>query len=152
MLASRFAVALLFGAGVVWAADPFIGSWKLNVSKSDFGKGPRARSGTASYAAEGNGYLYNSETIFTEDVIARLRGPILFERTVSEGNLDGRAVTFVSKKLDDNSYETIFTDKETGKVAQTFRYNVSPEDSTLTFTWLNSGGEAPVMKLVYDRQ
>ena len=71
---------------------------------------------------------------------------------MNEGKLNGKAVTFVSKKLNENEYETVFTDKETGKVTQTFRYTVSPADKTLTFVWLKTGEETPVMKLVYVKQ
>ena len=29
--------ALLVALAALWAADPFVGRWKLNVEKSDFG-------------------------------------------------------------------------------------------------------------------
>jgi serine/threonine protein kinase len=95
--------------------------------------------------------MYNSETVFGEDQVARLQGPILFDGTVTEGGLHGRAVTYVSKKIDANTYEVILTDKETGKISHTFRYSVSSEGKTLTFTWLNSGDEKPQVKFVYDK-
>jgi hypothetical protein len=96
--------------------------------------------------------MYTSETVFGEDKTARLGGPVQFDGTVNDGGLNGRAVTFVSKKIDDNGYELILTDKETGKVSHTFKYNVSPDGKMLTFTWLNAGEETPLMKLVYDKQ
>ena len=96
--------------------------------------------------------MYSSETVYTEERIARLRGPVQFDGTVNEGGLNGRAVTFVSKKIDDNGYDVILTDKETGKVSHTFKYTVAPDGKTLTFTWINAGEEKPVMKLVYDKQ
>jgi galactose mutarotase-like enzyme len=71
---------------------------------------------------------------------------------VNEGGLNGRAVTFVSKRIDDNGYEVILTDKETGKVSHTFKYTLSPDGKKLTFTWMNTGEETPFMKLVYDKQ
>ena len=135
-----------------WAADPFLGSWKLNVAKSDFANGPKAQSGSTTYETGSGGYMYSSETVYSEDHKAGLRGPVQFDGTVNEGGLDGRAVTFVSKKIDDNSYEVILTDKETGKVSHTFKYTISPDGKTLTFTWMNTGEETPFMKLVYDKQ
>jgi hypothetical protein len=135
-----------------WAADPFVGNWKLNVAKSDFGSGPKAQSGSTTYEVGSGGYMYSSETVYSEDHKAGLRGPVQFDGTVNEGGLDGRAVTFVSKKIDDNSYEVILTDKETGKVSHTFKYTVTPDSKTLTFTWMKSGEDQAVSKLVYDKQ
>jgi hypothetical protein len=135
-----------------WAADPFVGNWKLNVAKSDFGTGPKAQSGSTTYETGSGGYMYSSETVYSEDHKAGLRGPVQFDGTVNEGGLDGRAVTFVSKKIDDNSYDVILTDKETGKVSHTFKYTVTPDGKTLTFTWMKSGEDQAVSKLVYDKQ
>ena len=148
----RFLVALIFLVAIGWAADPFLGNWKLNVAKSDFASGLKAQSGSTTYEAGSGGYMYSSETVYSEDHKAGLRGPVQFDGTVNEGGLNGRAVTFVSKKIDDNSYEVILTDKETGKVSHTFKYSVSPDGKTLTFTWMNTGEEKPFMKLVYDKQ
>jgi hypothetical protein len=143
--------ALFLISASLWAADPFVGTWKLNVDKSDFGDGPKAKSGSTTYEVKGEGYIYTSETVFGENQVARLQGPVLFDGTVTDGGINGRAVTYVSKKIDDNSYEVILTDKETGKISHTFRYSVSPEGKTLTFTWLNSGDEKPQLKFIYDK-
>ena len=145
-------VPLVFLVTAGWAADPFLGSWKLNVATSDFASGPKAQSGSTTYEAGSGGYMYSSETVYSEDNKAALRGPVQFDGTVNEGGLNGRAVTFVSKKMDDNSYDVILTDKETGKVSHTFKYAVSPDGKTLTFTWIDTGEDTPVMKLVYDKQ
>jgi hypothetical protein len=142
----------LFILATAWAADPFVGNWKLNIAKSDFGSGPKAQSGSTTYETDSGGYVYSSETVYGEDHTARLRGPVQFDGTVNEGGLNGRAVTFFSKKIDDNGYEVILTDKETGKVSHTFKYIVAPDGKTLTFTWNNTGEEKPAMKLVYDKQ
>lgn len=142
----------LFILATAWAADPFVGSWKLNVAKSDFGNGPTAESGSTTYEAAPNGYMYKSETVFGEGKTARLGGPVQFDGTVNEGGLDGRPVSFVSKKIDENSYDVILTDKESGKVSHTFKYAVAPAGKTLTFTWLKTGEDKPNLKLVYDKQ
>jgi hypothetical protein len=142
----------LFILATAWAADPFVGNWKLNVAKSDFGSGSKAQSGSTTYETSKGGYVYSSETVYTDDRTASLRGPVQFDGTVNEGGLDGRTVTFVSKRVDDNGYEVILTDTETGKVTHTFKYAVAPDGKTLTFTWINADEEKPVMKLVYDKQ
>jgi hypothetical protein len=146
-------VAALFGlSAALFAADPFVGTWKLSVERSDFGNSRTAKSGSITYQTNGAGYLYIASTVFGEDEVERLQIPVEFDGTAHEGRLGNRRATFVSKKIDDNSYELIFRDKETGMVRPTFRYTVSPQGNTLTFIWLNSGGDKPQLTLVYDKE
>jgi hypothetical protein len=139
-------------SAALWAADPFVGNWKLNVEKSDFGNMPKAQEGRTTYRANGGGYMFSSETVFSEDNVTRLGAPVQFDGTSNEGGINGRAVTFVSKKIDANNYEVIFTDRETRNISHTFRYTVSPQQNTLTFTWFRIGDVKPALMLVYDRQ
>jgi hypothetical protein len=122
------------------------------LDSSDFGNIPKAQGGHTTYQANGGGYIVSSETVFSEDNVTRLGAPVQFDGTSNEGGVNGRAVTFVSKRIDVNNYEVIFTDKETGKISNTFRYTVSPEENTLTFTWFTSGDVSPALMLVYDKQ
>jgi hypothetical protein len=146
-------VSALFGlSAALLAADPFVGTWKLNVEKSDFGNSRTAKSGNITYQANGTGYMYIASTVFGEDELERLQIPVEFDETVHEGRLGNRRATFVSKRIDDNSYELVFRDKETGLVTPTSRYTVSPQGNTLTFIWLNSGGDKPQLTLVYDKE
>lgn len=129
-----------------------MGKWKLNVDKIDFGSGPKAKGGSTTYEAQGDGYMYQSETDFGEGNLARLGAPVKFDGTVDQGNLDDRDVTFVSKKIDGNNYEVIITDKESGKVSQRFQYIVSANNKMPTFSWMKTGEEKPFLKLVYDKE
>jgi len=146
-------VLALFGlSAALLAADPFVGTWKLNVEKSDFGNSRTAKSGSITYQANGMGYMYIASTVFGEAEVERLQIPVEFDGTAHEGRLGNRRATFVSKKIDDNSYELVFRDKETSVVTPTFRYIVSPQSNTLTFIWLSSGGGKPALTLVYDKE
>jgi len=142
--------ALLVASAALWAADPFVGRWKLNVEKSDFGDTPKARSGSTTYERNGAGYMYIAETVFGENEVARLQSPVEFNGTVHEGHLDERMVTFLSKKINDNSYEVVFSEKQTGKVVQTLRYAVIGNE--LTLNWFNGGDQIPGITLIYDKQ
>ena len=148
----RSVSVLFLISAALGAADPFVGMWKLNVEKSDFGDSPTAKSGSTTYEATGTGYMYVAANVFGEDQVERLQIPVEFDGTAHEGRLGGRKTIFVSRKIDDNSYEFVFTDKETGKVTQTFRYTVSTQGNTLTFISLNSGKAKPQLTLVYDKQ
>ena len=146
----KSASALLVVSAGLWAADPFVGHWKLNVEKSDFGNTPKAKSGSTTYEGNGAGYRYTAETIFGEDEVARLQSPVEFNGTIHEGHLDERMVTFLSKKINDNSYEVVFSDRQTGKVVQTFRYTVIGNE--LTLNWFKGGDQRPAITLMYDKQ
>lgn len=144
--------ALLVASAALWAADPFVGRWKLNVERSDFGSMPKAKGGSIVYETNGSGYMYATETAFgeNENEVVRLQSPVEFNGTVHEGHVDERMVTFISKKINDDSYEVVFTDKQTTKVVQTFRYTVIGNE--LTLNWFNAGDQKPEITLVYDKQ
>jgi hypothetical protein len=131
------------------AADPFVGEWNLNITKSDFGTGAKAKSGTTKYTAQGDAYEYRSETDYGAGKSTRLRSPVRFDGAEHDGRLDGRPMRFITKRLDGNAYEVVFTDKKTGREFQRFRYTVAPAN-TLTFV-LTRRGET-VSTLVYDKK
>ena len=70
------------------------------------------------------------------------------------GWLDNRAVVFVSKRIDRNSYKELRADKRTGKITQVFQYSVSSDNNSLTFSWIEGGKDKQVVKwvLVYDKE
>ena len=103
-------VLFLISAALGAADHPFVGTWKLNVEKSDFGDSPTAKSGSATYEATGTGYMYIAANVFGGDQVERLQIPVEFDGTAHEGRLGGRKTIFVSKKIDDNSYEFVFTE------------------------------------------
>ena len=147
----KFVPALLVASAALWAADPFVGRWKLNVEKSDFGNMPKVKSGSTTYEADGTGYMYTAEIVFgEEDEVARLQNPVEFNGTAHEGHLDQRRVTFLSNKINDDSYEVVFSDQQTSKVVQRFRYTVIGNE--LTWNWFNGVDQRPAITMVYDKQ
>ena len=146
----KFVPALMVVSIALWAADPFLGRWKLNVEKSDFGNMPKAKSGSTTYEADGTGYVCTAEIVFgKEDEVARLQSPVEFNGTAHEGHVDQRMVTFLSKRINDNSYEVVFSDKQTSKVVERFRYTVTGNE--LTWNWFNGGDQQPAITLVYEK-
>src|SRR5438477_11537402 len=117
---------------ILTAADPFAGNWRLNIQKSDL-SGSNVKGGTTTFQPIGTGYLYNTEIVFGDSRIGRLNGPVQFDGTVNETLLDGRSVTFVSLRLDENNYQTVISDAQTGTTTNIFRYAV--QGDTLTFCW-----------------
>jgi hypothetical protein len=144
----------LWPAAAIWAADPFAGTWKLNVERSDFSDGPKAKSGTATYTLRLGGYQYESKTVFGKGSIATLAGPVTFDGTAYPGKLEGNAIVFTSKKIDRNSYETLIGDPGTRKVTEMFKHAVSSDNKILTISWIKGVPDQPVVHwvLVYDRE
>src|SRR5512138_910321 len=55
------AIVLSLGALTLAAADPLIGSWKMNVEKSKFNPGPPPKSVTTTYSQDGEWISIRSE-------------------------------------------------------------------------------------------
>jgi hypothetical protein len=72
----RSVSVLFLISAALGAADPFVGTWKLNVEKSDFGDSPTAKSGSTTYEATGTGYMYVAANVCGEDQV--LTRPALF--------------------------------------------------------------------------
>jgi hypothetical protein len=54
---------LAIGTGTALAADPVVGTWKLNLAKSTFSPGPAPKSQTRSYAESAQGMTLTVKTI-----------------------------------------------------------------------------------------
>jgi hypothetical protein len=96
----------------MYAGDPFVGKWRLNVERSRF-----------------DGVVY-------------------------PGTLDGHDLVFTAKKIDENSYNVLISDRVNGKATQVFHYTLSSDNKTLTFAWIKGSAEKPVVHwaLLYDRE
>jgi phage gp45-like len=146
------ALALCFGAGAVClAADPHIGTWKLNEAKSKIAPGA-AKNHTVVYEAVGD------KVKITVDGTAPDGKPIHSEWTgkydgkdypaTGEPNSDARSY----KKVDDRTLE--FTAKKDGKVTVNGRVVVSADGKSRTVTTSGTNAEGKKFKstAAYDKQ
>ena len=150
--ATVLTLALCFvGAAVCFAADGFMGTWKLNEAKSKIGPGARKNS-TVVYEAAGDNVKVTTDGTNGEGK------PLHTEWT---GKFDGNdyAVTgdpsgdmLSIKKVDDHTLTA--TRKKDGKVISTSRIVLSADGKTRTVT--ASGTDAKGHKVsstsVYDKQ
>ena len=143
-------VAVLFAAPA-FAADPIVGSWKLNVAKSKFSPGQELTAATRVYT-EANG-------VYTLD--QKLTGTDGKESSYSVHYSDGKDVkqetgrpfdTTHAKKIDANTWD--FDLKKDGKVVGHVHRVVSADGKTLTVhnTGMMSSGVAGDQTLVFDKQ
>lgn len=143
----------LAGAALAQAADPQIGTWKLNVAKSTFNPGPAPKSGTTTIEAAGAG------------------AKVIVDQAAADGtarhweftaNYDGKDVPIVGTnpdadtvartRVDANTVQTI--SKKAGNVVTTQQSTVSADGKTRTVTTkgVNAAGKAVNNTAVYERQ
>ena len=148
--------AKLFGTlalGVaLWAADPVVGSWKLNVAKSKYSPGPAPKSATITYEDTADGLKRTGETIDAEGKKTS------FEYTAKYDGKDypvtGSDVfdTISIKRINDHTVAS--TLKKAGKVVSTSRRVTSKDGKTMTLTinGTNAEGQKTHAVAVYDKQ
>jgi hypothetical protein len=144
-------VVLVFAAvGAMWAdSDPRIGTWKLNVAKSNATPGPLPASETRTYEAQGSDIMVTAEI---DDAQGNHRtthtNVTADDKDRSAGPANG-GTTIAVKLLGPGSYAG--TSKKDGKVTSTNRAIISKGGKVFTFT--TKGADGKVMSvLVYDKQ
>ena len=149
-LLSLILLAAVFFAAPAFAADPIVGTWKLNVAKSKFADA--ALTGGTRVYTEANG-LYTLEQKLTgadgKEKSSRTQYRDGKEEKQAPG---GPADVTVAKKIDANTWD--FDLKKAGKVVGHVHRVVSADGKTLTVH--NAGaklsGAAGDETLVFDKQ
>ena len=138
-------------AGPALAADPIVGTWKLNVAKSKFSPGQELKASTRVYS-EANG-VYSLDQKMTgadgKEISYRVEyadGKDMKQTTT--GPLD----TTHAKKIDANTWD--FDLKKDGKVVGHVHRVVSADGKTLTVhnTGMMLSGVTGDQTLVFDKQ
>ncbi|HEV2222281.1 MAG TPA: hypothetical protein VGR84_04705, partial [Candidatus Acidoferrales bacterium] len=121
----------LLAAGVCFAQNPFIGTWKLNDAKSKFGPGA-TKNTTVTYEVSGE------NTTVTVDGMDSADKPV---HNVWTGKLDGEAYPVTGGSADSTrSYRKIgmrtlaFTERSGGKITTSGRIVVSADGKSRTVT------------------
>ena len=146
-------LTLLVSVGVLAQNDPLIGTWKLNLAKSQYSPGPPVRTETLTFAPFGGGGVK-----VTVDQVDAQGKRILTEYSANfdakdypvTGAPDGDAVLL--KRIDANTTERIY--KKAGKVTTVVRRVVSKDGKTLTntATGTNAQGQQVHNVTVFDKQ
>jgi hypothetical protein len=144
-------VFLLLIPGLVLAADPLVGTWKLNVGKSKF-SGPPPTSMTMTYAEEGGFVVTKAERVDENG------------KAVSRTNkykMDGKQYPFEGpygkgmmsvKKTGENEITTTHTFPGGHTLTQRAVLSADRKTRTLTSTGKNEKGEPINARTVYERQ
>jgi hypothetical protein len=149
-----FLLAVFGFVGLLWAADPFVGTWKLNLAKSKYDPGPPPKSTTGKIEAQDNGFKLVADSVDSQGKPGHVEYTVKYVGkdypvTTTGGPSD---LTLAIKKIDANTHDVVV--KQGGKEVQTYREVVSKDGKTLTRTTKgkNAKGQAFNNTVVFDRQ
>jgi hypothetical protein len=157
MLLVSATLALVLSLGVAQTAaasdaDPVLGTWKLDASKSTFKAGPAIKSQTRTYTQSGDQITLEMKTVAadgketTTHTTYQLNGKSFpVSGTPDYDSLSAKQV---------NANKASFTLKKAGKVIGTTTRTVSKDGKTLTSTskMTTASGEASENRLVFEKQ
>ena len=143
---------LAIGTGAAFAADPVVGTWKLNLAKSTFSPGPAPKSQTRNYAESAQGITVTVKTVAADGKESTTT--LTFKDDGKPYPMSGSPdADMVSVKRVDASTVNSTQTKGGAPVATSVR-TVSKDGKTLTFS--QKGTHANGTKYddvsVYDRQ
>jgi hypothetical protein len=148
---SLLVLAGLFLAGPAFAADPIVGTWKLNVAKSKFVAGSELTAGTRVYT-EASGLYTLNQKLTGKDGKERSNQVQYRDGKDEKQSTAGPADTTLGRKVDANTWD--FDLKEDGRVVGNVHRVVSADGKTLTVhnTGLQLSGNTGDETLVFDKQ
>jgi hypothetical protein len=145
-------LAIVAAASAAFAADHWIGTWKLNVAKSKYSPGPPPKSQTLTFEQTADGITLTTESVDAKGSTVKGGFVSKFDgKDVPwEGNPD--ADTASPKRINDNRYENTW--KKAGKKTVTATVAVSADGKTLTVTQkgTNAQGQPVNTVAVYEKQ
>ena len=133
-------------------ADPFVGTWTLNVAKSKYSPGPPPKSATVVITTQNKIATVMMDTVNAAGVASHwmYSAPADGKDHPVTGNPDVDAVTL--KQIDPRTVEVV--QKKSGKATLTVRRAVSADGKTMTVTSTgrNAAGASVANVAVYERK
>jgi hypothetical protein len=126
----RLAIVLFGLTAGIWAADPAIGTWKLNVEKSKYEPGPPPKSATVSYEENEGGIKRTGETVNADGQTVSFQYAAKYDGKDYPVTGNPNADMISLKRLNDRTVEA--TLKKGGKPVTTVRRVVSRDGKTMT--------------------
>ena len=152
-------VVLSSSITILFGADIFSGTWKVNTAKSTFNPGPGLKAQIVTFEAVGSDMKVvvdstgpDGTTIHSE-WLGKFDGKDYPEHPMLDGKPNPNAADMISvKKIDDYTYETVA--KQKGKVLVTTKNVVSKDGKTrtATATGTDAQGRAVNNTVVWEKQ
>ena len=146
------AVGVLVLGWSLWAANPLVGTWKLNVEKSKYSPGPPPKSATITYEETAEGIKRTGETVDAEGKASSFTYTAMYDgkyNPVSGSDLyDQIAMRSVRGLVSEATL------KKAGKIVAHVRRVISEDGKTMTLTinGTNAKGKKTRDIAVYDKQ
>jgi hypothetical protein len=146
----------VFGmVGLLWAADPFVGTWKLNVAKSKFDPPSSAlKSDLVKIAAQVNGLKYTFDRVDLEGKAIHIEYAAKFDGKDYPVTITGdKSVSTTSlRRIDANTIESV--NKINGKETERNRVVIVKDgkSSTVTTKVKNEKGQEFTTITIYEKQ
>ena len=133
MLCAKSAFAMFVLVGSVLAADPVLGTWKLNLAKSNYSPGPAPKSQTRIYEAHPEGVKVTIKTIHVDGQSTSIQHRVNYDGKEHPLTGSSQADAIALEKIDDYTSEA--TLKHADKVIGTNRRSISTDGKTMTITY-----------------
>jgi hypothetical protein len=148
---SLIVLAGVFFASPAFAADPIVGTWKLNVAKSKFAAGSELTAGTRVYTEANGLYTLDQKLTGTDGKERSNRAQYRDGQEVKQATGDPAEAT-LGKKIDANTWD--FDLKKDGKVVGHVHRVLSADGKSLTVhnTGVQLSGATGDETLVFDKQ
>ena len=135
----------------VWAADPVLGIWNLNVAKSTYKPGPAPKSQMRIYEAHPEGIKVTIKTIHADGKSTSVEHPVNYDGKEHPITGSSQSDAIVLEKVDEYTSEA--TLKHAGKVIGTNRRSISKDGRTMTITYEGADQRGAVKNTaVYDKK
>jgi hypothetical protein len=134
LVAITLAMSVLMLGASGQAADPMVGTWKLNLSKSKFEPGPGPRSTTIQVEEDGDMLRVRVAMIESDGKPTQFGYSVKKDGKEYPVTVNGvpNAGTIIFRRVDERTTETI--SKEGGKEGHRQRVVISPDGRTQTMT------------------
>jgi hypothetical protein len=146
-----FCMILVFSVSLFAQNDPFVGTWKFNRQKSNYGPARGPKSETRTIAAVGNGEKVSIHAISADGATHDTQYTCNFDEKDCSLGTPGDALA--RKRIDANTIES--TVMKDGKVLYITRLVVSKDGKTMTVTAKGKNANRQAMDkdiAVYDKQ
>jgi hypothetical protein len=152
IVALTLVVFILALVTVAIAAEPYVGSWKLNVAKSKINSGPPNKSQIITFTAQENGLKLVAEGIDSKGKASHGEFAAKFDGKDYPFTGSTDIDTIAIKKIDANTWDEVF--KKAGKQIESARIVVSKNGKTITHTekGKDAQGQDYTDISVYDKQ
>ena len=135
-----------------FAADPVLGTWRLNLTKSHYNPGPAPRSQVRLYEAKDGGMSVTIKTVTDEGKSTTVRHPLNYDgkEYIVTGSSSSNAIKV--ERVNEYTAEAIL--HHASKIIGTNRRTVSTDRKTLTIVYDGTDDRGRKVKntAVYDRQ